>query len=1349
MSSLLSAEIAATCSALGYFDGQQNKYFADTNTLETVKDLIRYLRRDNENHDIRRELGDMKVLQTDLIPLLKNYHEEDDLFDVLLRLVMNLTTPPLLLWEFELPKEKTTRNFYLQVEDHLKLYKEAFSDEGVWAVLSTRLSMLLEMDNTERGEENGVKIERILILIRNILFVPADAMERRPDNDASVHDQVVWALQKSGMLDIILYMTSTPTEQAYYMHILEITYYMLREQQPSELASAALVRSQAEKIRDEAELLAIRHKETNEKQKKSKVHSGTRHSRFGGTFVVKSMKSISDNELIYHKPLNKLESLNFDADKKKPKTPKNRMPIVRSSSERRSAFTIRLILKEFCVEFLYGAYNAMMLYVKSNLVRAGGESHDESVYFWAVKFFMAFNRHHKFEVKLVSETMSVQIFHYIQQRSEHNFDLMQTDKKKLLLWSERLHKALLAYCELFNTLFAMDKSPDGSVRDASKVIKSNIFYVPEYREFILTLLINYDELKMSNVYLKDLIETQHIFLKMFESFYKQEGSLMVRKKVKGKKKKSKKPKEKPQVETNLERQWDEASPQLSAVLESGQLPSCAVPFDAASEVPIDEQKADAMKKIQSKLREGDFEDAIGLMRAAREVWPENDSFGSSNITPEEEFLALREIYFAELGNELVVAVEQDSEEDSESDEEEEEEGQRYAETDFKFEDFMKRLPHPKIVKACALALRSFETNSISTNHCILKLLHRIAFDCKMYIMVFQLSIFRTFQKIFAAKELPQYKELVKFATYIMRQFFQLAKTNELIFVEAVFWKSHREAYEIETGYATYGEKPSTAHKAWSELEEDELRRLFMEHQENQTEDDVVDWIVGNLIDNTKSRRQVLKKLKEMYLLTDYKAKKKSGGNVKAPQNWGAQEETQLRELYEEFKDAMDPLGCILPRLEMSRPKNRVVDKMLVMGLIQDKKELRKKRVRSGKAGGKSNKSQGSGSSSDTGLDSDHSSSAAAAFAPAAKKNTVKNTKKKPSKRKKRPISVRADRAELVKLLLDNMEAQQEEALDWLKDSISDAIEDYEDGTGEGIPLVPIMDYATEAMENDKFKSLLKALGISEPFDEQEAYWRIPGDLPVVTLKSYCDLLQEALDNNLTVPEDASEPCLNGTAQGDSDASEEDYLENLRKKKDRERLDENGSKDVAEEKVKSKGVRRRIAQNVDSNSEEEELTNKDSVGEVDEREDTALEKNKNIRKGILDDSDDEPANENEDSIEINEPSTSNVGRRNRSILESDSEEEESLQERGRSVSNSDSEKPAMKSSRINDEPANENAELTDANEPSTSNTCRKKMSILESDSEEEESLQKRGRSVSNSDSEKPAVKRSRVIESDDE
>lgn len=44
-------------------------------------------------------------------------------------------------------------------------------------------------------------------------------------------------------------------------------------------------------------------------------------------------------------------------------------------------------------------------------------------------------------------------------------------------------------------------------------------------------------------------------------------------------------------EIELEQQWDEVSPQLSAVLEGTvDIPTDVVPFDAGSDVPIDDQK---------------------------------------------------------------------------------------------------------------------------------------------------------------------------------------------------------------------------------------------------------------------------------------------------------------------------------------------------------------------------------------------------------------------------------------------------------------------------------------------------------------------------------------------------------------------------------------------------------------------------------------------------------------------------------------------------------------------------------------------------------------------------------------
>lgn len=85
MSSLLSAELSATCNALGTFDKRSGKYLIDEFSLNTVKDLIRYLRRDGEGHEIRRHFGETKVLQTDLLPMLVDHWEINELFDVTLR----------------------------------------------------------------------------------------------------------------------------------------------------------------------------------------------------------------------------------------------------------------------------------------------------------------------------------------------------------------------------------------------------------------------------------------------------------------------------------------------------------------------------------------------------------------------------------------------------------------------------------------------------------------------------------------------------------------------------------------------------------------------------------------------------------------------------------------------------------------------------------------------------------------------------------------------------------------------------------------------------------------------------------------------------------------------------------------------------------------------------------------------------------------------------------------------------------------------------------------------------------------------------------------------------------------
>lgn len=50
------------------------------------------------------------------------------------------------------------------------------------------------------------------------------------------------------------------------------------------------------------------------------------------------------------------------------------------------------------------------------------------------------------------------------------------------------------------------------------------------------------------------------------------------------------------------------------------------------------------------------------------------------------------------------------------------------------------------------------------------------------------------------------QELQKLAQFVIRKFMDVASKNPLTFVELLFWKTSRDAYEIEEGYGSYKEK---------------------------------------------------------------------------------------------------------------------------------------------------------------------------------------------------------------------------------------------------------------------------------------------------------------------------------------------------------------------------------------------------------------------------------------------------------------------------------------------------------------------------------------------------------------
>ncbi|XP_034499552.1 LOW QUALITY PROTEIN: protein timeless homolog [Ailuropoda melanoleuca] len=798
---MMNCELLATCSALGYLEG--DTYHKEPDCLESVKDLIRYLRHEDDTRDVRQQLGAAQILQSDLLPILIQHRRDKPLFDAVIRLMVNLTQPALLCFG-SVPKEPSFRHHFLQVLAYLQAYKEAFASEKAFGVLSETLYELLQLGWEERQEEDNLLIERILLLVRNILHVPTDLdQEKRIDDDASVHDQLLWAVHLSGLDDLLLFLASSPAEQQWSLHVLEIVSLMFRDQ-----------------------------------------------------------------------------------------------------------------------------------------VRT-----------W--------------------------LFPYVNKRKKRK------KKKKVLDWP---------------------------------VAPGNV----------------------------------------------------------------------PSSAGELEAVWPSLAEQLQCCAQDPELSlDSVVPFDAASEVPVEEQRAEAMVQIQDCLLAGQAPQALTLLRSAREVWPEGDVFGSQDISAEEELQLLKQILCAPLPRQQGPE-DRGPEEEEEEEEEEEVQAVRVSEKEFNFLDYLKRFASSTVVRAYVLLLRGYRQNGAHTNHCIVKMLHRLAHDLKMDALLFQLSLFCLFNRLLSDPAAGAYTELVTFAKYILGKFFALAAVNQKAFVELLFWKNTAVVREMAEGYGSLdGGSSSRKPPIWTPEEEAQLQELYLAHKDVEGQD-VVDVILAHL-KTPRTRKQVIHQLVRLGLADSVKEFQRKGTHIVL---WTEDQELELQRLFEEFQDSDDVLGHIMKNITARRSRARIVDKLLALGLVAERRELYKKRR---KKLAPSSSPKGEESRKDFCQEDLEE-----------EENLPEEESDEDEEKEEDSEADKAERSPVLSAETLGQSLSQEgfsAPLLWLQSCLMRVADDREeDGCSQPVPLVPLTEENEEAMENEQFQQLLRKLGVRPPASGQETFWRIPAKLSPTQLR---------------------------------------------------------------------------------------------------------------------------------------------------------------------------------------------------------------------------------------------------------
>ncbi|KYO24084.1 timeless-like protein [Alligator mississippiensis] len=264
------------------------------------------------------------------------------------------------------------------------------------------------------------------------------------------------------------------------------------------------------------------------------------------------------------------------------------------------------------------------------------------------------------------------------------------------------------------------------------------------------------------------------------------------------------------------------------------------------------------------------------------------------------------------------------------------------------------------------------------------------------------------------------------------------------------------------GYGTHEPRGARHGPIWSEEEEEQLRKLYLEVKEKE-DDDVIGHILSHLPGPARTRKQVVKQLVQLGLAhsaRDFPPPRK-GTNIVL---WTEEQELELQRLFEEFQGTDDILGNILRHLTAKRSRARVVDKLLSLGLVSERKELYKKR-----------------------------------------------------RRKPGPVWEAPELAQ--SLWQDGLAGP----LLWLKTCLHRTATDRQQARlAQPVPLVPLSEENEDAMEEPRFQRLLCALGLRPPASEQESFWRIPAALSPPQLRQAAASIAQGDTRGLEAAEEEEE-----------------------------------------------------------------------------------------------------------------------------------------------------------------------------------------------------------------------------------
>ncbi|KAJ3135876.1 Topoisomerase 1-associated factor 1 [Geranomyces variabilis] len=575
------SHLLSICAALGgleqvdtYVEGvgivSQKQYVLGDETLACLRDLKRLLRTDERSKDrtVVRALGRWKILQTDLLPILRVAHASNKV--KVAQAVLQLFVP--LTWPINTASHDAAGQQEIQ-----RGYKEAFLQDGVLCSVLDLILTPLSVPHRDRTERDHGIIGLVLTLFRNLLAIRDTQTDVLSTGEkyirSTLQESLIVCLNKAEIIPLLLSFAGSVDQREFSdwnMTIMEVFYYMFLERDPGELLAANVSKGPYQNAAipsPSSDLKMMLEAEAAAKRKSARIPA-SRHGRFGGTL---SFQLPTGANFTVHNPAQALNSVEDTLDTGKTANRGQRPGLKPDEYQRtravRSRGAAEIYLKT-AHAFVDGCFNVLVESVRKDFAAERDKVQLEhySRFMWLCAFALKFQRMLRQKSRAAEDadaaegaagkspaagpgdlpasraatTTTTPLVEPLDFDTVTEFlslrGLAFVTGRLATAEGEKRHAEVSVAVDLLKqfllSLDAMALHPDEEYREAAQHIQNNMYY--EHSTIDIAVRLVRDFKRQGHLsHLKAVVETVHVLLKMLEAYSKTK-SVMFRKKKKKK-----------------------------------------------------------------------------------------------------------------------------------------------------------------------------------------------------------------------------------------------------------------------------------------------------------------------------------------------------------------------------------------------------------------------------------------------------------------------------------------------------------------------------------------------------------------------------------------------------------------------------------------------------------------------------------------------------------------------------------------------------------------------------------------------------------------------------------------------